>query len=138
MINERNYFNEHGYVIFKQLINEDEISLVLKNFDFFIKGYKNYLLNTSKNKICIFENFIQEPEKSLRNMCSILKIDYDKNYLKKIKDVNLTGDPNAKNSINIHAEDSLSKKKLIKDGDLNKIKNRADFISLMKDLKGYY
>jgi len=108
------------------------------NFDFFIKGYKNYLLNTSKNKICIFENFIQEPEKSLRNMCSILKIDYDKNYLKKIKDVNLTGDPNAKNSINIHAEDSVSKKKLIKDDDLNKIKNRPDFISLMKDLKGYY
>jgi phytanoyl-CoA hydroxylase len=37
MINERNFFNEHGYVIFKQLINENEISLVLKNFDFFIK-----------------------------------------------------------------------------------------------------
>ena len=106
--------------------------------DFFIKGYKNYFLNTSKDNICIFEKFIQEPEKSLRYMCNILKIDFDKNYLNKLKDVNLTGDPNAKNSINIHAKDSVSKKKLIKEDDLKKIKNHTDFISLIKDLKGYY
>ena len=108
------------------------------NHDFFIKGYKNYILNTSNNNICIFENFIQEPEKNLRNMCSILKIDYDENYLNKLKDVNLTGDPNAKNSLNIHTKDSVSKKKLINEDDLNKIKNRSDFISLMKDLKDFY
>ena len=108
------------------------------SLDLFIKGYKNYFLNTLKNKVCIFENFIQEPEKSLRNMCSILKIDYDKDYLNKLKDINLTGDRNAINSINIHTKDSVSKKKLIKEDDLNKIKNRTDFISLMKDLKGYY
>ena len=108
------------------------------NTDFFIKGYKNYFLNASKNNIFVFENFILEPEKSLKSMCSTLKIDYDKNYLNKLKDIHLTGDPNAKNSINISTKNSVSKKKLIKEDDLNKIKNRADFISLMKDLKNFY
>ena len=108
------------------------------NPDFFVKGYKNYFLNTLKNNIFKFENFILDPEKNLKSMCSTLKIDYDKNYLNKLKDVNLTGDPNAKISIDISTRDSVSKKKLIKEEDLNKIKNHADFISLMKDLKGYY
>lgn len=108
------------------------------NPDFFVKGYKNYFLNTLKKNIFIFENFILEPDKNLKSMCSNLKIDYDKNYLNKLKNVNLTGDPNAKISINISTKDSVSKKKLIKEEDLNRIKNHADFISLMKDLKGYY
>ena len=108
------------------------------NPDFFVKGYKNYFLNTLKINIFKFENFILDPEKNLKSMCSTLKIDYDKNYLNKLKDVNLTGDPNAKISINISTRDRVSKKKLIKEEDLNKIKNHADFISLMKDLKGYY
>ena len=108
------------------------------NYDFYIKGYKNYFLESSKNNIFTFENFILNPEKSLKSMCSSLEIDYDKNYLNKIKDVNLTGDVDAINSINIHTKDSISKKKLVKKDDLNKIRNHADFISLMNDLKGYY
>ena len=108
------------------------------NFDFFIKGYKNYFLNASKNNIFVFENFILEPEKSLKKMCNTLEIDYDKDYLNKLKDINLTGDPNARNSKIIYTKDSVSKKKLINEDDLNKIKKRADFISLMKDLKNYY
>ena len=71
-------------------------------------------------------------------MCSSLEIDYDKNYLNKIKDVNLTGDVDAINSTNIHTNDSITKKKLVKEDDLNKIRNHDDFISLMNDLKGYY
>ncbi len=108
------------------------------NPDFFIKGYKNYFLNTSKNNIFLFENFILDPEKSLKAMCDTLKIVYDENYLNKLKDINLTGDPNAKISINISTKDSVSKKKLANEDDLDKIKNHSDFISLMKDLKDYY
>ena len=108
------------------------------NYDFYIKGYKNYFLETSKNNIFIFENFILNPEKSLKSMCRSLEIDYDKNYLNKIKDVNLTGDVDAINSTNIHTNDSITKKKLVKEDDLNKIRNHDDFISLMNDLKGYY
>ena len=108
------------------------------NYDFYIKGYKNYFLESSKNNIFIFENFILNPEKSLKRMCSSLEIDYDKNYLNKIKDVNLTGDVDAINSTNIHTNDSITKKKLVKEDDLNKIRNHDDFISLMNDLKGYY
>ncbi len=108
------------------------------NTGFFIKGYKNFFLNASKNNIFVFENFILEPEKSLKSMCNTLKIDYDKNYLNKLKDVNLTGDTAAINSTNISTKNNVSKKKLIAEDDLNKIKKRADFISLMKDLKDYY
>ena len=108
------------------------------SLDFFIKGYKNYFLNTLKNNIFIFENFILNPEKSLKNMCNTLKIDYDKDYLNKLKDINLTGDQDAKNSKIIYTKDSVSKKKLINEDDLNKIKNHDDFINLMKDLKNYY
>ena len=71
-------------------------------------------------------------------MCDILEIDYDNNYLDKLKNVNLTGDSTAKKSVEIHNKDSLSKKKLIKEEELNKIKNHPDFIELMQDLKSYY
>ena len=108
------------------------------DFDFFIKGYRNYFLNASTNNICIFENFITNPEKSLKKMCDILDIDYDTNYLNKLKDVNLTGDINAVSSVNIHNKDSLAKKKLTEDEIKNQIENRPDFIKLMEDLKNYY
>ena len=34
------------------------------DFNFFIKGYRNFFLEASKNNIFIFENFILEPEKN--------------------------------------------------------------------------
>ena len=108
------------------------------DLDFFIKGYKKFFLSTSKNNSFIFENFILEPEKSLKSMCSSLKIDYDKNFIEKLKNVNVTGDPNALNATNIQTKDSISKKKLISEDELNNIKNRADFINLIKDFKSYY
>lgn len=108
------------------------------NFDFFLKGYRNFFFNKNKTNICIFENFIKEPEKNLQKMCNILKIQYDHDYLIKLKGVNLTGDDNARISLNIHNQDTISKKKVNELEILNKIKNRADFINLMKDLKGYY
>ena len=71
-------------------------------------------------------------------MCRVLKIDYDNDYLSKLKNINITGDPNAKNSMNIHNKDSVSKKNLISKDDLNKIQNHPDFLKLMEDLKDYY
>lgn len=108
------------------------------NFIYLIKGYKNYFLNASAGNICVFENFIGEPEKKLSKMCDILEIDYDNNYLDKLKNVNLTGDSTAKKSVEIHNKDSLSKKKLLKEEELNKIKNHPYFMELMQDLKSYY
>ena len=108
------------------------------DFNFFIKGYRNFFLEASKNNIFIFENFILEPEKNLKNMCDILKIVYDDNYLNKLEYVNVTGDPNAKNSVKIHNKDSVSKKKLIFEHVLDELKDRPNFIKLMQDLKGYY
>ena len=108
------------------------------NFIYLIKGYKKYFLNASEGNICVFENFIGKPEKNLTKMCDILEIDYDNNYSDKLKYVNLTGDGTAKESIEIHNKDSLSKKKLLKEEELNKIKNHPDFTELMRDLKSYY
>ena len=108
------------------------------NFDFFLKGYRNFFMDASKKNIFLFEDFILEPEKNLKNMCETLKINYDNNYLNRLKDINLTGDPNAKISTKIHYKNNISKKKLIKEDDLDKIKNHTDFIRLMQDLKNYY
>ena len=108
------------------------------DFDFFLKGYRNFLLNINKTNICIFENFIKEPEKNLQKMCNILKIQYDHNYLIKLKDVNLTGDDNAIRSLKIHDKDTISKKKFNEEEILNKIKNHPDFIKLKQDYRDFY
>ena len=108
------------------------------NFDFFLKGYRNFFLNINKTNICIFENFIKEPEKNLQRMCNILKIQYDHNYLIKLKDVNITGDDNARKSLKIHNNDTISKKKFNEEEILNKIKNHPDFIKLKQDYRDFY
>ena len=108
------------------------------NFDFILKGYRSFFHNSSKDNICVFENFILETEKSLRNICNLLKIDYDDNYQSKLEFVNLTGDINAKNSVKIHNKDSVAKKKIITEDILNEFKNHPEFIKLMQDLKGYF
>ena len=132
------YIMRHPLKLYASCYNNFEFFKRNYSLDFFIKGYKNYFLNTLKNNILIFENFILNPEKSLKKMCNTLEIDYDKDYLNKLKDINLTGDPNARNSKIIYTKDSVSKKKLINEDELNKIKNHDDFINLMKDLKNYY
>ena len=71
-------------------------------------------------------------------MCDVFEIDYDNNYFEKLKDVNLTGDKIAIESLEIHNKDSLSTKKLLKKDDLNKIKNRPDYLKLMEDLENHY
>ena len=64
--------------------------------------------------------------------------DFTITVTQKLKNVNVTGDPNALNATNIQTKDSISKKKLISEDELNNIKNRADFINLIKDFKSYY
>ena len=107
------------------------------DLSFFFNGYRNYFLNASKNNIFTYENFLLEPEKNLKNMCNILKVDYEDNYLSKLKDINLTGDPTAKNSLKIQNKDNIAEK-LFKKDDLDKIKKSSEFINLMQDLKDYY
>ena len=107
------------------------------DFNFFLKGYKNYFLNASKNNIFKYENFSLEPEKNLKNMCNILKINFDDNYINKLADVKLLGDHTAMNSKQIFSKENVAEK-LIKKDDLDKIKKHPDFINLMKDLKNYY
>ena len=65
--------------------NEKEFTKTLRTI---IKGYKKYFLNASEGNICVFENFIGKPKKNLSKMCDILEIDYDNNYLHKLKYVN--------------------------------------------------
>ena len=107
------------------------------DFNFFLKGYKNYFLNASRNNIFKYENFSLEPEKNLKNMCNILKIDFDDNYIDKLEDVKLLGDHTAMNSKQIFYKENVAEK-LIKKDDIDKIKKHPDFINLMKDLKNYY
>ena len=132
------YLIRHPLNLFKSCYNNLGFFRRDYDFKFFLKGYRNYFLNASKGNICIFENFIERPEKNLKNMCDVLEIDYDNNYSERLKDVNLTGDKIAIESLEIHKKDSLSTRKLLKEDDLNKIENSPDFLELMKDLKDHY
>ena len=107
------------------------------DFSFFLKGYRNYYLDASKNNVFTYENFLLEPEKNLKNMCDILKVDYNDNYLIKLKDINLTGDLTAKNSLKIKNKDNIAEK-LFKKDDLDKIWRSSEFKNIMQDLKNYY
>jgi hypothetical protein len=70
-------------------------------------------------------------------MCNILKVDYDDDYLSKLKNIKLTGDSKAKNSINIQNKENVAERFLKKD-DLEKIKRNSEYMNLMQDLKDYY
>ncbi len=48
-INARNYFNENGYVIFKQCIDNDKISLLLKHFESFVSKNGIYYSQSNHN-----------------------------------------------------------------------------------------
>ena len=56
----------------------------------------------------------------------------------KLKDVNITGDDNARKSLKIHNNDTISKKKFNEEEILNKIKNHPDFIKLKQDYRDSY
>jgi hypothetical protein len=107
------------------------------DLNFFFKGYRNFFLNASNKNIFTYENFLLEPEKNLKNMCNILKVDYDDDYLSKLKNIKLTGDSKAKNSINIQNKENVAERFLKKD-DLEKIKRNSEYMNLMQDLKDYY
>jgi len=106
-------------------------------FDSFLKGYRNFFLDAIKGNVCKYENFLLKPEKCLKNMCDFLDIDYDNNYLTKLKNIKLTGDSKAINSIEIYNKKNVAQN-LIKKEDKDKIYNHVGFIKLMHDLKDYY
>ena len=70
-------------------------------------------------------------------MCEILDINFDKNYLSKLKDVNITGDKKAINSTMIEKKENIAQNFFNKE-DKNRINNNPNFIKLMKSLNGYY
>ena len=50
-------------------------------FDFFIKGYENFFSDTLKDKIFTYEDFNNNPQDNLKNMCQTLKINFDDNFI---------------------------------------------------------
>ena len=106
-------------------------------FEFFLKGYRNFFLDAIKGNVYKYENFLLKPEKFLINMCDVLDIEYDNNYLTKLKNVRLTGDNKAINSMEIYNKKNVAQN-LIKKEDKDKIYNHVEFIKLMHDLRDYY
>lgn len=109
----------------------------LYTFESFIKGYENYLNFALESKIFKLEDFSLSPEKNLKNMCKILNINFDNDYLSKLKDINITGDVKAVTSTKIEKRENIAQNVFNKE-EKNKIYNHPNFIKLMKSLNGYY
>tara|TARA_B100000886_G_scaffold331619_1_gene283341 strand:- start:740 stop:1540 length:801 start_codon:yes stop_codon:yes gene_type:complete len=109
----------------------------LYNFDFFIRSYEKYLSFAVKNKIFKYEDFSLNTENILKEMCKILDINFDKDYLSKLNDINITGDKKAINSRMIKKKENIAQNFFNKE-DKNRINNNLNFIKLMKSLNGYY
>ena len=106
-------------------------------FDFFIKGYEKYLQFAKKSKIFKFEDFIENTDVTLTNMCKILDINFDNDYLSKLKYINISGDKKAISSTKIEKKENIAQS-MIQDEDKDKINKQERFIKLMKSLNGYY
>ena len=107
------------------------------NFNLFIKGYENFFLHASKGKVFKYEDFYNNPEENLKNMCETLKINFNDNFRENLNKIKLTGDSKAINSTNVFTKKSIAST-LIKKDDQNKINSNPNFIRLMENIKNYY
>ncbi len=75
----------------------------LKNYSFdqFLESYKAYIKSIPRDNHIKFEEFTENPEKTLEKISSKLNFDFDKEYLKNMKNVKITGDKQANSSDNI-------------------------------------
>ena len=106
-------------------------------FKLFLKGYKEYFLRAKKNKIFKYEDFTQQTNEVLKEMCDTLDLNFNKYYIKKLNDINITGDKTAINSKSVYKKENVAKT-IIKKEDQNKIFKYREFIELMEELKNYY
>ena len=106
-------------------------------FDFFIKGYEKFFLHSLKNKIFKYEDFNNNPQDNLKNMCKILKINFNYKFKENLNNIKLTGDDKAIASTDIKIKSDAAPT-LIKKDDEIKINRNINFIGLMENMKKYY
>ena len=106
-------------------------------FDFFIKGYEKFFLHALRGKIFKYEDFNDNPQDNLKNMCKILNINFNYNFRENLKNIKLTGDVKAVASTNIKIKNDVAPI-LIKKEDEDKINRNTNFIRLMENMKNYY
>ena len=106
-------------------------------FDFFIKGYEKFFLHALKGKIFKYEDFNDNPQDNLKNMCKILEINFNENFRENLKNIKLSGDIKAVASTNIKIKNDVAPI-LINKEDEDKINSNTNFIRLMKSMKNYY
>tara|TARA_Y100000591_G_C21219447_1_gene399299 strand:- start:112 stop:468 length:357 start_codon:yes stop_codon:yes gene_type:complete len=104
-------------------------------FNLFLEAYEHFILNISKNNFIRYENFVEDPKKSLIQISMILKIHSEGLLNLKSRKINITGDDNAINSDKINKK-NLSES-LLNNDQLDKIKNNLKFQKIMKKLNEY-
>lgn len=107
-------------------------------FETFIKSYESFLLDTTDDRNFKFEDFCIYPEENLKRICKKLKIDFDENYLNKLGNIKVIGDPTGIESKKINKEKGNYSKNLLTKEQKDKIDNNNDYKNLMLKLKNYY
>ena len=110
-----NSLNKHFDILNVQLVrNPIDIWLstrrlnLIKNTDIttkeFIQAYLHYLQKTRGSYQLIYENFLADPDKSLKQVCSALKLNFDQEYSQKWHTfAQLTGDLSNSSSLRAKA-----------------------------------
>ena len=94
-------------------------------------------MHTLKDKVFTYEDFNNNPVDNLKNMCKILKINFNDNFKNNLKNIKLTGDDKAIASTDIKIKSDAAPT-LIKKEDEIKINSNINFIRLMENMKKYY
>ena len=98
-------------------------------FDLFLDGYNLFINNITNNNLIKFEKFVENPNEILKKISTILNFEYDKNFGKKFKKINITGDLMASKAVNIYKKNKNAdkllnneqKKKINKNQKYNKV-----------------
>ena len=107
-------------------------------FETFIKSYESFFLDTTDDRNFKFEDFCIYPEENLKRICEKLEIDFDENYLNKLGNIKVIGDPTGIESKKINKEKGNYSKNLLTKEQKDKIDNNNDYKNLMLKLKNYY
>ena len=95
-------------------------------------------MDTTDDRNFKFEDFCIYPEENLKRICKKLEIDFDENYLNKLGNIKVIGDPTGIKSKKINKEKRNYSKNVLTKEQKDKIDNNNDYKNLMLKLKNYY
>ena len=104
------------------------------SFNFFLECYKKFIKDLKKQNTISYENFCENPVKSLDKICKVLEIKCKKENNLYLNKINITGDDIAMNSTKIFKIKNNSTS-ILGEEQIQKINNNEEYKKIMKLLE---